>query len=110
MAAIGTMTVTGVSGEAYEFSAYPWGTVFKPLGAVYVITKRTIKPDGSADYSPIYVGYTGDLSACFDNHRKADCFERYGANCICVLGVEDEQLRSKIRLDIMGQYNPICNY
>ena len=36
MAAIGTMTATVASEEVYEFSAYPWGTVFKPLGAVFV--------------------------------------------------------------------------
>lgn len=109
MAAIGTMTVTMASEEAYKFSVYPWDTVFNPVGAIYVITKCTIKPDGNADHLPIYVGYTDDLSACFGNHHRADCFKRHGANCVCVLGIEDEQLRSKIKLYITGQYNPVCN-
>lgn len=110
MAAIGTMTATVAPEEVYEFSAYPWGTVFKPLGAVYVITKRTVKSDGSTYYSPIYVGYTDDLSTCFDNHDRAYCFEKYGANCICVLGVEDEQLRSKLLSEVAARCDPVCNY
>ena len=109
MAAIGTMTVAMASEEAYKFSAYPWNTVFRPVGAIYVITKYTIKPDGNADHLPIYVDYTDDLSACFGNHHRADCFKRHGANCVCVLGIEDEQLRSKIQLYITAKYNPGCN-
>jgi hypothetical protein len=109
MAAIGTMTVTVASEEVYRFSAYPWGTVFKPLGAVYIVTKRTINLDGSDDYLLIYVGYTDDLSACLDSHRKTDCFEEYGANCICVLGLEQEQLRSRIVSKIEARCKPACN-
>ena len=114
MAAIGTMNVTvgsnTVASEVpYVFSVYPWGTLFKPVGAVYVITKSTIKLGGSADHSLIYVGYTDDLSTCFDNHHKTDCFERYGANCICVLGVEDEQLRSRLVSEVADGCDPVCN-
>lgn len=109
MAVIGTMTVTGASGEAYEFGVYPWGTAFKSVGGVYLITKRIPKFDGDAEYSKVYCSQTGDLSAHVGNHRKRDCFKRHGANSVCVLGIEDELYRLKILLDIMDQHDPVCN-
>ena len=77
--------------------------------AVYVITKSTIKVGGSADHSLIYVGHTDDLSTCLDNHHKAHCFERHGANCICVLSVEDEQLRSTLVSEVAVGCDLVCN-
>jgi hypothetical protein len=46
MPRIGNMTVKGSSGKDYEFGVYPRSDTFKALGAVYIMTKRTPKPDG----------------------------------------------------------------
>jgi hypothetical protein len=82
MAKIGTMSVVGKSGTKYVFNLYPIGTNFKAVGAVYIITKRTAKPDGGGNHTSLYVGETGDLSTRFDDHHKQSCFDRNGANCI----------------------------
>jgi len=45
MAKFGRVTFTGDSGRDYAFAAYPRETRFKPVAAVYVITKREAIPD-----------------------------------------------------------------
>ena len=40
MSKFGRVTFTGESGRDYAFAAYPRETRFKPIAAVYVITKR----------------------------------------------------------------------
>jgi hypothetical protein len=107
--ALGTFTMTGKTGNDFEFVAYPWDEDIKPIGAVYVITKCTPEPGGHLHYSPIYVGQTHDLSTHFDNHDKTDCLARYGANCVCVLAVNDARLRAEVVSEIRKQYNLICN-
>jgi len=42
MAKFGRVTFTGESGQDYAFAAYSRDTRFKPIAAVYVITKRAI--------------------------------------------------------------------
>lgn len=102
------LTLTGASGMKYTFQMYPWNTEFKALGGVYVITKRTPSTSGG-NHSLIYVGQTGDLSVRFDNHHKADCFNRHGTNCIGVLLEENEQRQLAIEADLLAAYDWPCN-
>ncbi len=80
MAQYGDITSTGQSGTIYQFEAYSWDTAFDEVGAVYIITGRTVKPEGGVTHARIYIGQTADLSERFDNHHKISCFERHNAN------------------------------
>ena len=109
MAKIGTLTLTGASGTKYTFNVYPYDTEFKAIGAVYYISKRTEKTDGSGSHAEIYIGETGDLSERFDNHHKEPCFKKHNANCISIHQESNEDKRLKIEEDLIDAYNPPCN-
>ena len=108
-AKIGELTLTGQSGESYTFNVYPSGTEFKKKGGVYYISQRTIKSGGGASHSVIYIGQTKDLSERFDEHHKADCFERNSINAISVLVESNKQERLDIESDLIAARNPPCN-
>jgi hypothetical protein len=87
---------------------YPWETEFRALGGVYIITKRTATRGGGT-HSLIYIGHTGNLAERFNNHHKADCWERHGANCIGILLEESETKRLEIEADLLAAYDWPCN-
>jgi len=110
MAKLGGITFKGASGKTYEFTIYSWGTTFKAVAAVYVITKRYKKSsDDGYTHTVLYVGETSDLSKRFDDHHKADCFEENGANCICIRFEDDQSTRLEIEDDLIKSYDPTCN-
>lgn len=109
MANIGTIVFKGKFGTKYHFNVCSFDMEFKAIGAVYFITKRTIKEDGSKSHSSIYVGQTEDLSQRLDDHHKADCFKIMKANCICIHEESDEERRLDIEKDLVANYSPPCN-
>ncbi len=109
MAKLATMTFTGASETKYEFDVYSRDINFQKVAAVYFITKRTQESAGGYTHIPIYVGQTNDLSERFDDHHKASCFKRHGANCICTYREDDETKRLRIESDLISQYSPLCN-
>lgn len=109
MAKLATITFKGKSGNKYTFNVYSFDTDFKAIGAVYFVTERTEKADGTGSHTRIYVGQTGDLSERIDNHHKQDCFEENDANCICVHSESNEDKRLEIEADLIDNYNPPCN-
>ena len=109
MAKIGTITLTGASGTVYDFNVYPYDTKFNSIGAVYYVSKRTEKKDGTGSHTKIYIGQSGDLSERFDNHHKELCFEKKNANCISIYKVPYEDKRLDIEEDLIDSYEPPCN-
>lgn len=109
MAKIGTLTLTGASGTKYAFNVYLYGTNFNAVGAVYCISKRTEKTDGTGSHTKIYIGETGDMSERFDNHHKEFCFKRHNANCISIHREDNEDKRLNIEEDLIDAYNLPCN-
>jgi hypothetical protein len=109
MAKIADADFEGDSGSKYSFIVYPFGQAFKAVGGVYIVTKRTVKSDGGGSHDFIYIGQTGDLSARFDDHHKAECFKKYGANCICVHVSSDESQRFEIETDLCRHHSTRCN-
>ena len=87
MATYGGITFNGKSGEKYYFKAWPLQTRFNPLGAVYFVTKRgfTDKNYRRASHESIYIGETANLTAPLASSLQLACFEKHGANCICVI-------------------------
>lgn len=65
-----TVTFVGISKKKYEFVGYSRDTDFNKVGAVYFITKRYKKSDGTYSHKRIYVGETGNLSDRPLNHGK----------------------------------------
>jgi hypothetical protein len=108
MGKIADATFTGRSKKNYDFAVYAWGTEFKALGAVYVITQRTVT-DNKGIHKVIYFGQTGDLSERFDNHHKASCFKKNGVNCICILLESNEKTRLAIESDLIDGNDTLCN-
>ncbi len=100
MSKLASIRVTGKSGTPYVFHLYPWGTDFKPVGAVYVITRRVEKSSGGFRHKCIHLGETTDLSEGFDEHDQRALFERYLANCIWVHREPDPARRREIRQDL----------
>ncbi len=109
MAKLASITFIGASGTKYKFNVYSWDTNFDEVAAVYFITKRIQESDGGYTHARIYVGQTNDLSKRFDDHHKASCFKRHGANCICIYREDDETERLRIESDLISQYSPRCN-
>jgi len=109
MGKLGTILFKGKTENEYSFNVYSFDTDFKAIGAVYFVTKRVEKPDGTGNHTRIYVGQTGDLSERFDNHHKQECFDKHNANCICVYTESDEDTRLEIESDLIDNYNPPCN-
>jgi len=99
-----TVTLKGASGKIYSFDVFPWGTSFKPLGAVYTVLKKN-----SPNFSIQYIGETGDLSTRFDNHHKQGCFDRNGKTHIAVHLESSGSVRLTKEADLVNSYKPGCN-
>ena len=104
-----TFCLTDEEDEEYEFHAYPIGTEFPELPAVYAYTK-----EGSGLIrwrQPIYIGETGDLSTRFDSHHKADCAEDHGAThiAVCVDNMDSDVRRLWSERMLVAHYKPPCN-
>lgn len=106
---LGTITLTGKSGAEYKFNVYPRDTKFKTLGAVYYVSKRYKKKDGSYSHKDVYIGQTEDLSQRFTSHNEEDCFNKHNANCISVHTDDNEKSRLKKEEDLVANYTPPCN-
>ena len=100
MSKLASIRVKGTSGTAYIFHLYPWGTAFKPVGAVYVVTRRSQKSSGGFHHKRIHIGTTADLSQGVDQEEQQDKFERYAANCIWVHRETDPTVRNQIQRDL----------
>ncbi len=107
------ISIMGNSGQKYDFLAWPLATRFRPLGAVYFVTKRSIenktyRQSGSHQY--IYIGQTDDLSAPLATETQLDRFARQGANCICVHVEADPERRLAATRDLMAGNSSSCNF
>ena len=109
MPQLATLTVSGKSGNKYDFKVYPFNTEFNAIGAVYLITKRTQKPNGRGAHDYIYAGQTDNLSERFNGHHKEACFTRLNANCKCIYAEETESKRLSIESDILEKSDLPCN-
>lgn len=107
----GTITFSGKSGEKYRFDAWSLETRFKPLGAVYFVTKRA-QNDGTynrASHDSIYIGQTANLADPFATQSQFDCFRKHGANCICLYVLEGEEQRIAVEEDLIALHSTHCN-
>ncbi len=100
MAKLASIQVKGASGTPYVFHLYPWGTTFKPVGAVYVVTQRSAKSGGGFHHKHLHLGATADLSQGFEQRDK---LEQNSANCIWVHREKDASRRQAITRDLQSK-------
>lgn len=107
----GSITFAGQSGEKYRFEAWPLETRFKPLAAVYLVTKRAFDNTTyrRASHDRIYIGQTANLADPFATQSQFECFRKHGANCICIYLLEDEKRRIAVEEDLIALHNTHCN-
>jgi hypothetical protein len=105
------ITFSGKSGEKYRFQAWSLETKFKPMAAVYFVTKRA--QDSStynrASHDSVYIGQTANLADPFGTESQFDCFRKHGANCICIRLVESEEQRIREEEDLIALHRTHCN-
>ena len=101
---IGTLVLSGRSGEEYRFEVWPMETRFKPTPAVYVVTRRGV-PAGTysrSDHEQLYIGHTPDISRPLGTQEQLAWFSASGANCVCVYAADSAERRAAIKEDIEG--------
>ena len=105
------VTFSGKSGEKYRFQVWSLETRFKPLAAVYFVTKRS--QDSStykrASHDSIFIGQTANLADPFGTQGQLDCFKKHGANCVCIYVHENEERRIAIEEDLIALHSTHCN-
>ena len=106
------ISFTGKSGQKYYFHAWPLGTRFKALGAVFFVTRRTMENKNymrSANHETIFIGKTGNLGDPIATPGQLDRFTKHGANCVCIHLVEDEDRRLVTEQDLLAGNSTTCN-
>ncbi len=105
------VTFSGKSGEKYRFQVWSLDTKFKPLPAVYMVTRRAQEGGtyNRASHEIIYIGQTANLADPFATEAQFTCFHKHGANCICVLPVSDEARRIASEEDLAALHDAHCN-
>jgi hypothetical protein len=104
MAKIGDMELVGASGVPYKFEVYHSSVTFAKVGGVYSVTKRVVT-GGKTAHSLIYVGETDNLRERFQGHHRQDCFDRNGANSICVHRDDRKESRLQKEADLSANKN-----
>jgi hypothetical protein len=106
---IDEIAFAGRSGTRYDFRVYVWETKFKAVPGVYVVAARTIEPGQPAQYAPLFVGQTTDLSVALRDHPRDECFQMYYGNVVGVLKESDDTRRTSILSDLLDGLAPPCN-
>jgi hypothetical protein len=109
MTKLAAMKVSGASGTDYLFELYTLNTPLKFHRAVYIITKRVVKPDGRGTHAYLYVGQTGHLTTRLEDHHKRECFDRSGANCVGIHLDGSEKSRRFKESDLYDAHEWPCN-
>jgi hypothetical protein len=106
---IDQIDLAGSSGQRYDFRVYVWETRFKAVAGVYVVASRTVEPGKPAQYAPLFVGQTPDLSSALKSHPRDECFQMYYGNVVGVLREDDDVRRASILEDLLNGLEPPCN-
>jgi len=101
-----TTTWVGKSGKKYQYTIHELNTNFRPVSANYIIAKKTIPED----WKPIYIGESGNLNECFQNHKKWSCITKNGATHILVHETSpDPGVRLDEESDLLAKIKTSCN-
>jgi hypothetical protein len=101
---------SGKSGAIYRFQVWSLETVFRPVPAAYIVTRRE-QSNGTynnASHEVLYIGETSSLADPFATAADFSCFRKHGATCICIYRVDHEQLRREAALDLALAHSTLC--
>jgi hypothetical protein len=97
--------LAGRSGELYLFAVWRRETHFQAKGGVYVMARSL----GGDQFTIVYIGETGDMSARPLNQSKLGCFNKHGVDHIFTLDEQDPKRRATIAADLVQALAPVCN-
>ncbi len=105
----GDVMMVGQSGNKYRFGTWPLGTRFRPVPAVYFVSKRFVQETTfrRARHEVIFIGETENMSEVPGAHVETRDFEKFGANCICLFANEDKDVRMDIVRDLVLSNRPL---
>ena len=101
---LSTVIFRGRSGVQFRFHTWPFGTKFKPVGAVYIVTRRSFEDPTfttKATHQPLVIGQTANLADPLVSASQRAQLVAKGANCICVYAVADVARRAEIEKDLI---------
>jgi hypothetical protein len=103
-----TVILKGDSLVTYSFDVFPLEDSFHPVAAVFAVTRE---PEGAGPHrhEVVFVGEAARMPGQLRDHPKAACFERHGANRVCVHRIEDETARRDAVTDLVDTFRPPCN-
>ncbi|MFC1579564.1 hypothetical protein ACFL4N_01480 [Thermodesulfobacteriota bacterium] len=96
----------GASGKAYAFHACALELALNDVGAVYALTKRTIKSNGEDFFTVVYLGQTGKLGKAISKHREQLWALEHECNSVCIHLEEDVMKRIGKIDDLEKYYSP----
>lgn len=104
MARLGDVMWAGQSGQQYRFQTWSFDTRFRPVGAVFLVTKRVFtnvnKTYRRANHEILRAGHTASLSLPLASPEELESLEKSGANCVCVFQSPDEAHRLAVLEDL----------
>ena len=98
---IETLTITGKSGESYNFTTYsllqPWP---RGINGIYAFVSVTERPLQGYSFSTISVGNTDSLPRDGGEYTVSTEVMAHGPTHFCLLPVSNESRRSEIARDL----------
>lgn len=95
----------GKSGRDYTYYIYPIGTDFDEKPGNYIFCKE----DSHGQWTPQYIGQTGNLKDRMGRHHKLVCAQGKGATHIHARLNAAEASRLAEERDLIRNFNPPCN-
>ena len=101
-----TMLWHGASGNEYKYWIYAIGSSFVAEPGNYIFAKEG--PAGQ--WTPIYIGESGDLKDRLSGHDKLDCVNRHGGTHIHAhTSPGGQAVRRVEEADLIAKWDPPCN-
>ncbi len=98
MPKLGVRTITGSSGNDYEFNVYPGKMVFNDfIPGIFAICK---------DEDVIYLGESDHVDRALTQHEKKDDFAKAGFNQICFHRIANPSKRRAAYDDLLKTVKP----
>lgn len=109
MEKLGILELTGHSNQIYTFHTYSLKQPLSVISTIYVVCRAHQLAQGHIEYDKLFIGSTENLTVTFNPHTHRAAFARFGANAIGIYPISNPQNRKIIELDLIEQYQPICN-
>ncbi|MFT3728926.1 MAG: hypothetical protein QM759_13970 [Terricaulis sp.] len=100
-----TVTLTGRSGQQYQFAIWRRETTFQAKGGVFIMARV----EGWPRFHIVYIGDVADMSKRPFVRDRIPCFNQHGVDHIFTLEEQDAGKRKAIADDLIQATMPVCN-